>query len=371
MEPKMVRHLHNKATALRVPINGSFELTARCNFSCPMCYVHLSPEEQQRRGRELTGDEWLAIAEQARNAGTVFLLLTGGEPLLHPEFKRIYLQLKKMGFLISINTNGSMIEGDMLDLFRQEPPYRFNITLYSTSNEGYVRQCGVPIYDRVVRNIRSLREDGMTIRINLTITPENQAELPELVKTARELGTVVQGGTYLFPPVRVDETMVGKNLRPTPEEAGRLQVEYDKLRMDTEAFLERAERIAKQDYSRSYTAEEYELGTEMLCRAGRAVYWIDWQGNMMPCAQLPIPAVNVLKNGFDGAWKRIVEEIPEIRLPKECVTCKLQKLCNPCAAKCYAETGAFHSKPEYVCRFTNSFYDTLIKAWKEEQENGA
>ena len=369
MEPKIVRHLHDKATALNIPINGSFELTARCNFNCPMCYVHLSPEQIRSRGRELSGDEWLDIAAQAKRAGTVFLLLTGGEPLLHPDFERIYLELKRMGFWISINTNANMIEGEMLELFRKEPPYRFNITLYSTSNEGYARQCGVPAYDRVLRNIRALRDDGMTLRINLTITPDNQADMPEMIRTAKELAPVIQGGTYLMPPIRVDEAMVGQNHRPSPEEAGRLQVLYDRLRLDADAFRQRAERISRGEPLRSVTGEEYESGSIVRCRAGRAVYWIDWQGNMMPCAQLPVPTCNVLDNGFDAAWRHIVEEISKIRLPKECVGCKHAKLCNACAAKCYAETGNFHTKPDYVCRFTHSFYDEITDAWKKEQGN--
>lgn len=367
MEPRISRYLHDKATLKGIPINGTFELTARCNFNCPMCYVHLTAEEQKRRGRELSGDEWLSIAEQAKQAGTVFLLLTGGEPLLHPDFAKIYRQLKRMGFMISINSNGSLIEGELLELFREEPPYRFNITLYSLSNEGYARQCGVPSYDRVLRNIRALQDAGVTLRINLTITPVNQAEMDALVQTAKELGAVIQGGTYLFPPVRVDETMAGENLRPSPEEAARQLVRYDRLRLEPEEFLQRAGRIAQGQSVRSATEEEHELGSKLRCRAGRAVYWIDWQGNMMPCAQLPVPAVSVLEHGFDEAWGKVKNGVAQIRLPAACVGCELERFCNACAAKCYSETGAFHIKPDYVCRYTHTFFDEMKRIWEEEK----
>ena len=196
MEPKLVRYLHDKATALIIPINGTFELTARCNFNCAMCYVHLSAEEQRRRGRELTGAEWIEIAEQAKKAGTVFLLLTGGEPLIHPDFEMIYRKLKTMGFMISINSNASLIQGKMLELFRQEPPYRLNLTLYAVSNAGYERQCGVPCYDRVLKNIQALRDAGINLRINLTITPTNRAEMPELIHTAKEGIYWYNGGVH-------------------------------------------------------------------------------------------------------------------------------------------------------------------------------
>ena len=86
-EPRLSAYLHARACAKGIPLAGNFELTPRCNFNCRMCYVHLTPEEEQRRGTELTADEWLAIAEQARSQGMLFLLLTGGEPLVRTDFR--------------------------------------------------------------------------------------------------------------------------------------------------------------------------------------------------------------------------------------------------------------------------------------------
>ena len=67
IEPRLSSYLHAKACRAGTPLSGTFELTARCNFNCRMCYVHLTPEEKRSRGRELTADEWLAIAEAARS----------------------------------------------------------------------------------------------------------------------------------------------------------------------------------------------------------------------------------------------------------------------------------------------------------------
>ena len=86
-EPRLSSYLHARACRSGTPLAGNFELTARCNFNCKMCYVHLTAEEQQRRGRELTADEWLAIAQEARSRGMLFLLLTGGEPLIRKDFR--------------------------------------------------------------------------------------------------------------------------------------------------------------------------------------------------------------------------------------------------------------------------------------------
>ena len=365
-EPRISRYLHMMATARNIPINGTFELTARCNFNCPMCYVHLSAEEQQRRGRELTGDEWIDIAEQAKEAGTLFLLLTGGEPVVHPDFVEIYERLHGMGFYTSMNSNGRLLEGDLLELFRRKPPHRLNITLYAVDDEGYRKQCGVPAYDRVVRNIKTLREAGVFVRVNLTITPANREEMAELVAKGKELGAVIMGTTYLWPQVRVDETAVGKSFRPSPEEAGRAMAVYDSLRMPHEEYIARGRQLLDGVPQQDATEEDCAIGMPMLCRAGKSTYWIDWQGNMMACALMPTPASSVLKDGFSAAWEHLRSGIGEIRLPPECAACKYRRICNPCAAKCYTETGSFHTKPDYVCRYTMGFLDAMREVIAKE-----
>ena len=89
--------LIKRAKERKTPINGSLELLPLCNMNCDMCYVRLSREEMERKGRLCTADEWLEIGRQMKEAGVLFLLLTGGEPLLFPDFKRMYLELRKMG----------------------------------------------------------------------------------------------------------------------------------------------------------------------------------------------------------------------------------------------------------------------------------
>ena len=140
-EPRLSSYLHAKACRAGTPLAGNFELTPRCNFNCKMCYVHLSEAEQKRRGAELSADEWLSIAETARSQGMLFLLLTGGEPLIRPDFRYILSELKKMGLMVSINSNASLIDKDMLDFFRHEPPFRFNITLYGSLRAALRQQC--------------------------------------------------------------------------------------------------------------------------------------------------------------------------------------------------------------------------------------
>lgn len=76
-----------KAEKSGIPLSGTFELTPVCNFSCRMCYVRKTAEEVRNSSRPMrTLEQWLALAREARDAGMLYLLLTGGEPTIWPGF---------------------------------------------------------------------------------------------------------------------------------------------------------------------------------------------------------------------------------------------------------------------------------------------
>ena len=102
------KHLISKAARSHTPINGSLELLPLCNMNCGMCYVRLSRPEMERQGHLHSAAEWISLARQMQKSGTLFLLLTGGEPLLFPDFKTLYLELRSMGMILTINTNGTL-----------------------------------------------------------------------------------------------------------------------------------------------------------------------------------------------------------------------------------------------------------------------
>ena len=160
------RMLLDQAKRTRAPANGSIELLPLCNMNCDMCYVRLSREEMEKLGRLRTADEWLEIGRQMKEAGVLFLLLTGGEPFLYPEFRRLYLELRRMGMIITINTNGTLIDEDLAEFLGKYKPRRVNITLYGTDEEAYANLCHYPGgYEKALRGIRLLRECGVDVKV--------------------------------------------------------------------------------------------------------------------------------------------------------------------------------------------------------------
>lgn len=355
VEPRLSQYIHHKAARLGYPCAGTFELTPRCNFQCKMCYIHLSKQEQERRGRELTAEEWISLGEQACAEGMVFLLLTGGEPTLRPDFPRIYTALKKLGLMISINSNGYLLQGELLRLLQNDPPYRINISLYGTSNETYERLCGIPAYDTILQNIHALRDSGIDVKLNMSLTDYNRSDMEAVYRQAKALGVHTQAAAYMFPPVRVTGRF-GCGDRMSPEDAAACEIAYDRLRFTPEQYAMRVKAIANGTRAPASDDCEGQPGAEMQCRAGRSSFWLSWDGKLMPCGMLPEPSADVRKLGFRAAWQSIHAAVGQIRLAQACTTCDYRHFCHACAAIAYCETGHHDGKPAYLCQMMQSLF---------------
>lgn len=361
------RYLTAKAIKRKIPLHGIFELTSRCNFNCKMCYVHGMEDAHSLKKEELSAKEWLSIAHEAKNAGLLFLLLTGGEAMLREDFAQIYEGLTQMGFRLVINTNGSLVTEEILDLFRKYPPARVNVSMYGASDATYESLCGCHSREKVVKAIRDIRDIGVSVRTTMTVTPYNCHDMQTVYNFSKTEGTLVEMTSYMFPPVRRDENSRGDNkARFTAEEAGRWMVEKERMSMTPEQFHERAVKVsnyvkhAEENAAQSDTIPE--RGNRIVCLAGRSSFWISWDGRMRACGLTIEPEADVRKLGFTGAWENIHQAAEQIRLPAQCSVCPRGELCRACAAMCYTETGHYDRRPEYVCSMSKA----MVSVYNEE-----
>lgn len=365
-------YLYAKATRLRIPLSGTFELSPVCNFACKMCYVRMTQKQVHSSPRAMmTLDDWRKIARDARDMGMLELLLTGGEPMLWPDFWTLYEELVDMGFLMSINTNGSLIDETAIERFRRRPPHKINITLYGAGDETYRRLCGVGgVFSKVDSAIRNLLEAGITVKLNCSLTPDNAEDLDWIVDYAARRGTVLAVATYMFPPVRRDPEQIGVNARFTPEESARYLMRY--LRRS------RGEQRYRQYLISMLKGCPEPLGLEsgcvdpvdgqVRCRAGKAAFWVTWDGWLLPCGMMPQPRTDLKKHEFPEAWNLLADETAAVRLSGLCDKCPGREICHPCAAIAWAETGSFSGVPTYRCRETQHLRDIARKEIKEQEE---
>lgn len=329
-KPSIKQYIFRRGAARRIPVSGTFELTSRCNFRCKMCYVQMTPEEQQAVGCELTTQEWLGIAEKAVEKGMIYLLLTGGEPLLRPDFPELYQKLVQMGLKVSVNTNGALITPQIAECFRQFPPERVNVTLYGSSPYRYAGVCGNESgYAQAIQGLKLLKQAGIRVNLNTTFIRENLPDMEALVAFAKQEEISIRTAAYIFPPVRNGHAEHDANL--TAEEMGRACAAFDCMMLSAEQKQKQLD-VINGCLSAETDIEVMPECSPATCMAGRGAFWISWDGMMYSCGMLSHEGASVREFDFGEAWSRTVESAQKLYLPEECSVCKYRKLCPSCAA---------------------------------------
>lgn len=303
-----------------IPISGTFELTPRCNFSCKMCYVHLKDADIPAHGRELTAKEWLRIAEEAKAAGTTWLCITGGEPLLHPEFREIWEGLTHMGFFLTLQTNASLIRGDMLELLERCPPRRVKVTLYGTSDQVYQAVCGVERgFTQVNEGIHNLMAMGVPVELVSTIIRQNQDDVEHMAYYAYRHRLKWVPTASIKPSLRGADTDVEALRAQLPPE------QAEENRKQREAYF-KAHPVDRSRKPASY------------CRDYRLGYWVLWDGMMRYCSFMDQPNIPVRDMDFSEAWRALLDYEEALDWPEECSRCPEKAGCFRCAAALYIQS---------------------------------
>ena len=368
IEPRLTEYLHMKASRTKTPISGTFELSPLCNMDCKMCYIKMSKEKQESIARLRTKEEWIELAQNAKEKGMLFLLLTGGEPFLVKDFKELYIELHKMGFCISINSNGTMIDEDVIEWLKHYPPMRINMTLYGASNETYERLCNNPKgFTQVTKAISLLKENNIQVKLNCSVTPYNKDDLKQMMDFAQEHDLVIQATSYMFPPLRKDETKIGQNDRFNAEDAAIYGAYISAYSNGFDRFKDYIEsgQLALYDADDDCGVVE---GDHMRCRAGITSFWMTWEGKMLPCGMIPNGGLDPWEVGFDEAWENAKNIVSEITLPVKCAGCGKKDECRACAAMVYTETGTYDKVPQYRCEMKKNYPEACKKVLKELEQ---
>lgn len=355
VEKKMIAFADQK----KCPISGVLELLPLCNMNCAMCYVRMSREEMEHKGRLCTAEEWIELAKEMQKEGVLFVLLTGGEPLLYPDFKKVYLALREMGMIVSVNTNGTLIDDEWVGFFSEYKPRKINITLYGGSEDTYERLCHYRGgYKKTLHAIEQLRDNNVDIKINYTVTTENCLEAEQAIQWAKERDLPITIDTYMIPVKRERSKPFDMQSRLIPEDAAKARVNCWKLHMGMSEFKRNVEEMCEE--SKMIAEHEYKQSCGMLCHAGKSSFTVTWDGRMMPCLTLEKVQINVFEEGFAKAWKYLVEETEKIQINSKCAKCIYRPFCRTCAACAIAETGNVSGIPEYMCEYAKESFRLML-----------
>lgn len=347
---KIYRHLVENAKAERKPITVNLELSPICNLDCRMCYICSSAEEIRCQGKRVkSADEWLALADELRDMETLFLLLTGGEVFLYPEFKKLYIGLYEKGFVLTINTNGTLINEEVVSWLRQYPPKCVSVSLYGASDETYEALCGRKgMFSKVDQALRLLMDNGITVECKTIFTPLNIRDREACWQYVKDRRIPYETSAYSFPPSR---KLYGKEqIRFTPEEAVECIFACNAMMSDDYGF-----KVNILSHLKKYEESKDKPGREqrgLACSASNSSCWITWEGHMTPCAILNVPYTLPFEDGVKKAWEDLKAKTDELILSTECAYCDKRKVCTVCPAAAYAETGKIDGKSVYHCQMT-------------------
>lgn len=347
----------------RDPINGTFELTIRCNLKCKMClFRHDDSENTDIMTKEKTAEEWIDMARQVAEAGTMNLLITGGEPMLRPDFCEIYEGIYKQGFIIELYTNATLVNDKVIETLRKYPPHKIGITLYGASYETYEKVCGNgKAFEKTLEGINKLKTLPSKLEFRTTIIKENYDDIDEIEKIVHEkygaeytlvqtrmVTKAVRGGNSnvdecrLLPKNNI-ELLLRRGLNKIKLESNEINLDMDKLSINI---------INKNYDSRKRISL---LG----CDSGMESYTISWDGKLLGCQLLGNFYTEPYKNGFEKAWNDYPYEVKLPNLNKKCLECKNSNLCSCCFATRYAETGDLGGCPKYICQDVEELLNLL------------
>lgn len=281
LEPDQEYHYYDNRYLWQV----HWSLTGRCNYRCRHCYMGAPHATLPQPSLE----ECLSIANQIADCGIPWVSLTGGEPLIRPDFLRIVDRLLERGVRIgTIMTNGSLVtEGLLNELASRGVRCEFNMSYDGTRGcHDWLR--GVPGADETVRRaFRLCREHGFPTGSEFVLHRGNAHTLRESVRLLGELGV----GSLKVASLRcVGEGEALSDLKLSSDEEYQIYLDY------LPQYVEDGMPVPSLMLSRMFTArdgrisvtcerypEDKDCARKLMCHSARMAVYLGPDGRVLPC----------------------------------------------------------------------------------------
>ncbi len=325
--------LVQRAAREYIPLDVSIELTNRCNHRCAHCYI---PDFDAPDG--ISTDRILRLLDELAELGTLFLALTGGEPLLRREWPVIAHRARQLGFHVMLLTNGALIDEETADHIA-ELALQARISFHSADPSVFDRITGSPgSFNRVLAGVERLARRHAAVELTVPITALNRDAASTVPELARRLGVEYHVYTTLF--AKKDGNATPLQLRLSAEEAV--------------VLLERGSSLC--------VLPDEETGRidrdEPLCAAGVRYAAISASGDVRACEILPGIAGNINHTSFREIWQNApwFQRLRSIT-PRDlhvCSTCPKLDYCGRCHAQALVEDGDLLGPSRQACAYAQA-----------------
>ncbi len=270
------------------------ELTYACNLDCSFCYNDLSLE-----GTPLTLPQYEQLLADLAQMNVLNLILSGGEPLAHPDFFRIGNRARELGFVVRLKTNGHAVNATRAQRIRDEvDPFMVEVSLHGATAEVHDRQTRVPgSFARLVRNIAGMRAVGLRVKANSTLTQWNEGQLEAMFELCDSLDITLQVDPEVKP--RDDGDRAPLDIYASKEGAARLHALLGERARQRREKNGEPDPLPPEAFRREVFAD-----TDKHCGAGASAVAIDPFGSVLPCVQWRLPVGNLHDQRIGDIWQR-------------------------------------------------------------------
>lgn len=372
----------------------SWNLTQQCNLFCAHCYM--SAFSHADTSHEFTTQECFRVMDEiAQINPDVFLILTGGEPLIRKDIFDLAAYGTDKGFTVVLGTNGVLLREKEAKAMRRSGIQGASISLDSTDAKKHDEFRKLPhSFKDAIRATRILTAEGLDFSIHMSVMPWNVTEIPAMIDLCKELGAKVLNFFFLvqtgrgadladIKPEQYEEMLtylakaqgVGNNRMARPDSV--MDQPEDPWTVPTGRsgdLILRAKcaphfrRIIYQLDPDSSLLKNYAQGS---CPAGKYYCRITPEGNVTPCPYMPVTAGNLRKQSFAEIW-RTSPELNNLRDPKlggRCGDCEFSQICGGCRCRAYAAYGDYLAE-DPACGYQPGAYGGKTITLPQEQTFG-
>jgi radical SAM protein with 4Fe4S-binding SPASM domain len=330
----------------RIPIEGTLETTFRCNLNCVHCYVNEPAASRTVQRRELPTARLIALLDEIAAAGTLSLLLTGGEPLLRPDFPEVYLAALRRGLLVTVFTNGTLVTERIAELFAEYTPERVEVSVYGMTPGTYERITRTPgAHARCMAGIARLTARRIPLKLKTMAMTWNRHEIGPMREYARR-----GGADFVFDGLLNPRVDCGAN-RNTELQLGADQL----LALD---FGDRARTAELRAFCERFARPEAAGPDDRLftCGAGQTAFTVDPCGRLQMCQLLRRSWFDIRHAGFAEGWNGFFPRLRARRWQSAapCRRCSLISLCGSCPGAAELEHGEIEGLVAPFCRIAHA-----------------
>lgn len=337
--------VHVQVEGTRVPLSGTIELTNRCPLECSHCYNNLPMNDHDARRRELTTDEVFKLLDELAEAGCLWILFTGGEILARRDFFDIYEYAKRKGFLITLFTNGILVDERIADRLAAMPPFSIEITLYGATKESYEALTRIPgSFEKCLRGIRLLLDRKLPLGLKTVAVKTNKHEVYDMKAFAESLGVEFKFDSMINPRIDCSASPLETRLDP-----------LDVVELDLRDDVRLAELTRLATTLPALIPPAGQPVTQYGCGGGRNSFAIDPYGNLTICVISHAEGYNIRDGSFVEGWNGVMQQIRERTITRvtKCTQCRLRSMCGMCPATAELENGDPEEPVDFLCHVSH------------------